>query len=428
MDVRTIAVDSINPAPYHPRLRLRPEDPRYRSILGSLDTFGLVEPLVFNERTGHLVGGHVRFEILRARGDKTVLCSVVDLPPDREKALNLALNRTGGDWDRDRLAALLDDLTSTTDLGFDLSVTGFAEDEIDRLIGDLRDPEDSPSDDAPHSDLPPVIEPGEVIELGAPGEHRIVCGDSTDPQIVALALNGQAADLVHTDPPYGVSYDRRQRPGKKKGKTEDADERLANDDLDPTAYREWFARVTATITEALRPGGACYIWNGSRNFGLMSDLLTGAGVHVSAVLTWDKDRFSPGYGDYQEQAEHALYGWKRGAKHSFYGGRNESTLWSIKRDPISAYVHPTQKPLELAERAILNSSKRGELAFDPLLGGGTPLVASARLGRRAAAIECDPRHIESAIRRYAQVAGVHALPDGLAERLGIVTISNAETE
>jgi DNA modification methylase len=421
MNVKFIAIDRINPAPYNPRVDLKPTDPRYARIVKSLDAFGLVEPLVWNTRTGNLVGGHQRLKVLRARGDRKVPVSVVDLPLEKEKALNLALNKAGGDWDRDALASLLSELTTTADLGFDIEATGFAASETEQLISGLvGDGNECDAATEPTDTTPPIAQPGDVFCLGVNGEHTLVCGDATDPESIRRALGDRRADLLHTDPPYGVSYDRRARPG---GDRSAPAELLQNDGLSPKRYAAWFTSVAKAFTEGLRPGAPFYIWNGHSNFGLMADVLRAEGFLVSAVITWAKESFAPGYSDYSEQTEFALYGWRSGRKHAFYGPSNASTLWSLRRDPTRSYVHPTQKPLELAERAIRNSSKRGETVLDPFLGGGTTLIASARLGRRCAAVEIDPKYCDAAIRRYAAVAGVDALPEELRERYGMLVAS-----
>ena len=416
MNVKPIDIERINPAPYNPRVDLKPSDPRYARIVKSLDAFGLVEPLVWNKRTGHLVGGHQRLKVLRARGDRKVPVSVVDLPLEKEKALNLALNKASGEWDRDALAGLLAELSTADDLGFDLEASGFAQSETEQIIAGLVGEEaESEASTAAAATGPPVAQPGDIFRLGINGEHTLVCGDATDPEVIRRALDDRRADLLHTDPPYGVSYDRRSRPG---GNKSDPAELLRNDELTPKRYAAWFTKVARSFAEGLRPGGAYYIWNGHSNFSLMADVLRAERFQVSSVITWAKESFAPGYGDYSEQTEFALYGWRSGRRHNFHGPKNASTLWTLRRDPTRSYVHPTQKPLELAERAIRNSSKRGETVLDPFLGGGTTLIAAARLGRRCAAVEIDPRYCDAAIRRYAAVAGTDALPDDVRERYG----------
>jgi hypothetical protein len=210
MQIRTIALDRINPAPYNPRLDLKPGDPEYQKLERSLNEFGCVEPLVWNNRTGHLVGGHQRFKILKARGHTHLRVSVVDLPLEREQALNIALNKISGDWDEKKLAELLDELTRVP--GLEIELTGFDLPDINALIAEhLDDPTDGAETfdvEAALRDKGPVItKPGEVILLGTDPrlQHRLLCGDSTDPAQVRMLMNGQRVGLFSTDPPYLIT-------------------------------------------------------------------------------------------------------------------------------------------------------------------------------------------------------------------------------
>ena len=171
----------------------------------------------------------------------------------------------------------------------------------------------------------------------------------------------------------------------------------------------------------LGPGAALYVWNGHRQFGPMYTMLLAMGVHVSCVITWAKDRFAIGRGDYKHQTEFCLYGWRAdNGAHRWHGGQDQSTLWQVPRDPVKDYVHPTQKPLELAERAMRNSSRPGQTVLDPFLGGGTTLIAAERTGRRCVGVELDPHFCDVIVRRYlafnggagvdADVIGRYAVP------------------
>jgi len=256
-----------------------------------------------------------------------------------------------------------------------------------------------------------------LIELGLNGEHRILCGDVTKPSDVAKLMADNRARLCNTDPPYGVNYDRRNRPSAKRPrKNTVAQDKIHNDNLTPKRYAAWFAKVADVLAEVMTAGTPFYIWNSHKNFGLMHDLLTTRGFKVVSVITWAKESFCPGFGDYNEQVEYCLYGWKGGARHFWYGPKNESTLWQIHRDRTSLYHHPTQKALELAERAIRNSSRVGDIVFDPFLGSGTTLIAAARLGRRCSGIEIEPRYCDCIVRRYIALAGHAAVSEEIAGR------------
>ena len=422
-----LPIDKINPAPYNPRVELKPDDPRFQALVRSIDEFGVVQPLVVNRRGNVLVGGHQRLNVLRARGETEVDVVLVDLSPAKERTLNVALNRIQGEWDRLKLADLLAGLVETPEI--DVELSGFDLTEIDSLLANLLSPTGDEAFDV-EAELergrPVVTQPGELIELGLHGEHRLLCGDATDAENLAQLTAGERLALCHTDPTYGVSFDRRNRPHARRSATTQRGPRYSatvrNDDLTPARYAEWFERVVGTIEKALAPGAPFYVWNSHRNFGLMHDLFTTNGFKVASVITWEKESFAPGFGDYNQQTEFCLYGWKRGARHAWHGPKNESTLWSVRRDATRAYRHPTQKALELAERAIRNSSKRGQVVFDPFLGSGTSLIAAARLGRRCFGFEIEARYCDVIVRRYMALAGAGAVSPSIAERYALKAV------
>ncbi|MGV7225247.1 MAG: site-specific DNA-methyltransferase [Nitrospinales bacterium] len=418
MQIRTISIKSINPAAYNPRKDLKPDDVEYRQLLRSINEFGCVQPLVWNKRTGNLVGGHQRLKILLAKGAKDVQVSVVDLSLEKEKALNIALNKISGSWDHKMLAQLLDDLCKVPD--FDVELTGFPLPEIEDMLSDVLDKakagESFDVDAELKKDKPVVTKPGDLIELGPDGQHRLFCGDATKSSDVAMLMGDSRAVLCHTDPPYGVNYNRDNRPSAKKSAKKSNQDKISNDDLTPKRYAGWFSKVVDSMSETLAAGSPYYIWNSHKQFGLMHDLLTSKKFKVANVITWGKESFCPGFGDYNEQTEFCLYGWKQGAKHRWYGPKNESTLWRVNRDRTDLYYHPTQKALELAQRAIRNSSKVDDIVFDPFLGSGTTLIAAARLGRRCFGMEIEPKYCDCIVRRYIALAGNDCVSQEILDR------------
>jgi DNA modification methylase len=400
MDIRKVGIDKINPAAYNPRLDLQPGDKDYEKLKKSIDTFGYVEPLVWNSRTGNLVGGHQRFKILKEQGLKEVDVSVVDLDANKEKALNLALNKISGDWDSEKLAQLIQELTTTPD--FDMTLTGFNIPEISSILDTLvLAPDDSFNfEDALRVAGPAITVLGDLIELG---EHRLLCGDSTKKEDIQHLLGGKLAGLLHTDPPYNVNYTGDNRP------TDDNQSdwrKIANDNMPQEKYELWLADVLRNAVAFLEPGAAMYIWNGGRQFGPMYDMLLKEGIHIACVITWAKEHFTLCYSDYNHQTEFCFYGWKdKGGSHKWYGPNNESTLWQIKRDSKADYIHPTQKPVALAHRALVNSSKRGDVVLDLFLGSGSTLIAAESLKRCCCGMELDPLYCDAIVRRYVKFAG-----------------------
>jgi DNA modification methylase len=410
MHIERINVTKLNPAAYNPRKDLKPGDPEYEKLKRSLNEFGCVEPLVWNERSGNLVGGHQRLKVLIEQGATEVDVSVVDLSSDKEKALNIALNKISGDWDEEKLASLLDELTKVPD--FEIGITGFELPDVQELLSSLlaeshagKD-EDFDVEKELQKEGPAITKPGDLIQLG---QHRLFCGDSSKASSYAKLLDKETASLLFTDPPYNVDY---KTPAK--GSRWRA---IAGDRVPVKEYSRWLTQVIKQSAGSLSPGSAAYVWNGHKNFSLMHQCLENEGFKVSAVITWAKESFALGRGDYKQQTEFCLYAWKQGnGAHRWYGPLNETTLWQIRRESTKTYQHPTQKPLELAERAIRNSTRAGELVLDPFLGSGTTLIASERTGRKCYGIELDPLYCDVIVRRYIAFAGEKALSSELANR------------
>ncbi len=276
MQIQRVSVSKIKPAPYNPRVDLQPGDPKYESLKRGIEQFGCVEPLVWNARSGNLVGGHQRFKILQEQGAAEVDVSVVDLPEEQEKALNIALNKLDGEWDDAKLAALLDELTTLNE--FDIELTGFDLPDANELIASVlhtnnedKD-EDFDVDAASRTDLPAVTKPGEVIELG---RHRLLCGDCSRMADVRRVLGDAPADLLATDPPYCVNYYGGNRPMPEKARPKQSRQwqRIYNDNMTQAQYTRWLRRVLKNAAANLAPGGPFYIWNGHRQFGPMYTML-----------------------------------------------------------------------------------------------------------------------------------------------------------
>lgn len=203
MDIEKVAVEKLNPAKYNPRKDLKPGDPEYEKLKKSIETFGYVEPAIWNKRTGNIVGGHQRYKILKEQGASEIECVVVDMDESEEKALNIALNKVSGDWDLPKLADLISELD---DGMFDISLTGFDAAEIDDLFSKVHDKEIKEDDFDVEGSLkePTMSKQGDVWILG---RHRLICGDSTEAKTYELLMEGKKANLTVTDPPYNVAYE-----------------------------------------------------------------------------------------------------------------------------------------------------------------------------------------------------------------------------
>jgi len=394
MKVQTVGINQINPAAYNPRVDLKPGDAEYEKLTSSLKKFGCVENLVWNSRTGNLVSGHQRLKVMKDLGYQEVDVVVVDLSLPEEKMLNLALNKISGDWDEDKLASLLEDLRVSAE--DDIVLTGFDQEEISALLDQAIEP---PAEDA----FDGLIQPKETItkrgDLIVLNRHRVFCGDAANPDDVAWLMDGKKIDLVFTDPPYAIEYvNLRGLQGKY--------ENIENDDLPQPEYEEFLRKVLTNIVSSLATGAPVYLFNGHRQFGPMYLILTQLGIHVSTVLTWAKQSFTFGRGDYKQQTEFLLYGWKdNNGAHRWYGPDNESTLWQIKRESAKELIHATQKPLALLHRVLRNSSLVDDIVADFFLGSGTTLIAAQGLNRTCYAMEISEANCDLAVRRYISYVG-----------------------
>lgn len=447
MNIQSIEIARITAAPYNPRVVLQPGDAEYDRLTKSLDSFGCVEPLVWNVRTGHLVGGHQRLAVLKARGDARADVSVVDLSLEQEKALNLALNRITGRWDETKLAALLDELIRVPEL--DLEVTGFDLDEAGDLIRGILGHATAPEEDfdldaALAACGPPVTQPGELITLGA---HRLLCGDCTDAAQVQQLMGEERAALFATDPPYGVAYDGTNHPGTDRhkaraklrsqgapsakpaaaqragfGRGKDWSETYAvtwDDDGPNEELYEGF--VKAAVDHALQPDAAWYCWHASRNQAMVERVWQRHGAFVHCQIIWVKNRPVLTRSWYAWKHEPCFFGWRRpplGCKPPRRVSGVPSTVWEI--DTIANGQerpdHPTPKPLEVFEIPMRQHTKRGEICYEPFAGSGTQFIAAERLGRRCFGMEINPVYCDLIVRRFIAFAGAAAVPSKLAER------------
>lgn len=441
MLIQQIPITKINPAPYNPRVDLQPGDREYQKLLRSMEEFGCVEPLVWNKRTGHLVGGHQRFKILIARGDTSVDVSVVDLALEREKALNIALNKISGSWDHAKLAALLDELVKVPE--FDIGLTGFDLPDAEALIAQML------AGDAGHGNEqfdveaelerarggPPVTKPGELILLGggrnadARLQHRLICGDCTDPAIITRLMDGQSAALMCTDPPYLVDYDgtnhpgakhpSQRKPGKRSSKNKDwsGTYGVAWDDAD--AQSELYPKfIAAALSNALAPTAAIYIWHASKRQAMLEEAMAEAGILVHCQIIWSKNRPVLTRTWYAWQHEPCLMGWVQGHKPPKRDPKVLSTVWQVDTLPNGAERpdHPTPKPLELFKIPMVQHTRAGEVCFEPFAGSGTQFIAAQMLGRRCFGAEISPVYCDLIVRRFIAYAGEASVAPEVAKR------------
>lgn len=439
MQIDTVPTSLINPAPYNPRLDLKPRDPDYEKLRRSIDEFGLVEPLVWNRRTGHLVGGHQRFKVLLQQGVTAVDVSVVDLPIEREKALNIALNKISGGWDQAKLAALLNELTAIPDL--DVTLTGFDLPDVHGLIAHhlLATDHDERFDlDAALANAgPAVTQPGDLIILGTDPrtQHRLLCGDCTDTHQVRRLMSGERAVLFATDPPYLVDYDGTNHPGKSKAHAERKNkdwsdtygERFGWDAYEANAEL-YFKFIAVALAEAIRPDAAWYCWHASRRQSMLEEAWTKHGAFVHEQIIWVKNRGILTRSWYSWQHEPCFFGWLQG--HKPPKAEDAPMLSSVWEIPTLANNeerpdHPTPKPLDVFEIPMRQHTRGGEICYEPFAGSGTQIIAAQRLGRRCFATEVSPIYCDLIVRRFIAFAGEQAVSPEIAEKYKVAATPSA---
>lgn len=376
-------------------------DEQVAQIAASIVEFGFTNPCLVGA-DGVLVAGHGRLLAARKLGLETVPVVVLDhLTPTQRRALVLADNRIAENagWDDAMLRTELEALHAD---GFDLDLTGFDPDALAELLaGEETDQAgEVDDDDVPEEAVAVVSRPGDVWVLG---EHRVLCGDATDPESYVRLLPGERADMVFIDPPYNVDY-----ANSAKDKLRGTQRAILNDNLG-AAFHDFLLAALTPIVAHCR--GAIYIAMSSGELDTLQAAFRAAGGHWSTFVIWAKNAFTLGRADYQRQFEPILYGWPEGAQRHWCGDRDQGDVWQIKK-PQRNDLHPTMKPVELVERCIRNSSRPGDVVLDSFGGSGTTLIAAHKSGRRARLMELDPKYCDVIVRRWQSWSGEQAVREG----------------
>jgi len=372
-------------------------DAQVAQIAASIVEFGFTNPILAGS-DGVIVAGHGRLAAAQKLGLVVVPVVVLDhLTPTQRRALVIADNRIAENaaWDDDLLRI---ELEALHDEGFDLDLTGFDADALAELLaGDEPVNEGQTDEDAvPDVGDAPVSRPGDVWQLGS---HRLLCGDATVASSYAALLDGEAVDMVFTDPPYNVNY-----ANSAKDKMRGKDRAILNDNLGDGFQDFLLAALTPMVAHCR---GAIYVAMSSSELDTLQSAFRAAGGHWSTFIIWAKNTFTLGRADYQRQYEPILYGWPEGGERHWCGDRDQGDVWQIKK-PQKNDLHPTMKPVELVERALRNSSRPGGVVLDPFGGSGTTLIAAEKSGRVARLIELDPKYADVIVRRWEDYTGKKA--------------------
>jgi DNA modification methylase len=431
LTVEQVPIDQLRPDPANPR---RISDEELDSLERSIRQFGFVAPVLARKEDSTVIGGHQRLVAARRLGLATVPVTYLDLSIEQARLLNLALNKISGSWDEQLLARLLADLQSSPSV--DISLSGFGEDEIKDLLRSLETREKRERVES--FDLAEALEEArraprsKVGDLWVLGDHRLLCGDATDPAAVARLLDGAEPKLLATDPPYGVSYDASWRDGvynalgpaekpymRIDGQPEGEDATGApggvrgrraggrNTSISGDTRADWSGAFE--LVPSLAVG---YIWHAGVHAGEVAEGLERIGFEIVSQVIWDKGLFAMGRSWYHWSHEPCWVVRKKGAKVRFLGKRDQATIWRVPSPKMimggsaePRLDHPTQKPLVLFETPIRNHLRSGEALYEPFAGSGTALIAAERTGTCAYAMEIDPIYIEVALRRWERFAG-----------------------
>lgn len=397
MQIVEVPIQNLKSAEYNPR---QMTEKQIKDLTESIKEFGLVDPLIVNSHKGRenvVVGGHQRLKIALQEGFKTIPVVYIDLDEKSEQKLNLRLNRNLGEWNYDLLANFGKE---------ELLNVGFTNEELDKIFNLEEDNFDA------QAEYDQIVEPttklGDLYQLGS---HRLLCGDSTQPEAVSRVMGGVLADMVFTDPPYNVNYDYDWRSDLHKGKK--VKHNFFNDKKSDDDYYKFIKDVFTNAYNFTKDNANFYCWYASRHHTLVERGLIDSKWLISQVISWIKNYPVLSISqDFHRTQEPCLHGWKKGKKHFHNNIHNFRDIinwdeldelldiWYEKRDLLMDYKHPTQKPIRLAERAIKMSSTINGVILECFNGSGSTMMACEQLQRKCYAIELDPIYIDVAIKRW----------------------------
>ena len=386
MDLRKIKIADLVPASYNPRKALKPGDKEYEKIKRSIEEFGYCEPVIVNSDMT-IIGGHQRVTVLKDLGYSEIDCIVIDIDKTKERALNIALNKITGEWNKELLADLIAELQ---DSDFDVTFTGFDPPEIEQLMNSVHDKEivEDEFDVEAQLQQPTVTREGDLWLLG---EHRLVCGDSTLPETYDLLMAGRKANLVVTDPPYNVDY-------------EGSAGKIKNDKMTEEQFEKFLFAAYVNMEQNMMDDASIYVFHSDSHGLAFRRAFEEAGFYLSGCCIWKKNSLVLGRSPYQWLHEPVLFGWKKGGRHQWYADRKQTTVWEYDK-PKKNDLHPTMKPVNLIAYPIKNSSMSNCIVLDPFGGSGSTLIAADQLKRICYTVELDPKYADVIVNRYLAQVG-----------------------
>ena len=385
-DMQLVSLDKLVPYVNNARTHSAEQINKLRS---SLREFGFINPVIIDRDFG-IIAGHGRVLAAREEGIAEVPCVFVDhLTEAQKKAYIIADNRMALDagWDEELLRVEIESLQAEA---FDISLTGFGDDEIADLFG--KDAGDAKDDDY---DLTAALEKAAFVEKGdvwVIGRHRLVCGDATNPDDVEKLMDGKKANLIVTDPPYGVSFKSAS------GLT------IQNDSMKAEEFYNFLYKSFANMVAHMESGGSAYVFHADTEGLTFRKAFIDAGFHLAGVCIWSKNSLVLGRSDYHWQHEPVLYGFLKNGKHRWYSDRKQTTIWNFNK-PKRNENHPTSKPLDLLAYPIRNSSQENAIVIDTFGGSGSTLMACEQTNRICYTMELDEKYASVILRRYVEDVG-----------------------
>jgi site-specific DNA-methyltransferase (adenine-specific) len=394
MKTEIVKIGDVKINPNNPRLI---KDDKFAKLVQSIKDLPQmldIRPIVVNSDMV-VLGGNMRLKACKEAGLKQVPIIIADnLTEDQQREFLIKDNVSGGEWDWQMIA---NDWDAEQLEEWGLDIPDFEPEQILEAVEDEFE--------VPDGGIETDIVLGDLFEIG---EHRLLCGDSTDSDAVARLMDGELADICHTDPPYNINYE----GGSKKR------EKIANDKLED--FPKFLYDVYTTIATALKKGGAIYVWHASSETHNFIQQFLDAGFLFKSYIVWNKNNSTFGRSDYHWKHEPCIYGWLDGASHKWYGDRKQTTIWDIDR-PSRSEEHPTMKPIALCSKPLENSSKQGDIVLDVFLGSGSTMVASHQLKRKCYGMELDPKYCQVIVDRMLKLD-----PTLTIKRNGIEYVNTAE--
>lgn len=388
MNVEMWPIDKLKPYPKNPR---KISDNAINKVMGSLREFGFRQPIVV-DKEGVIIVGHTRWMAAKKLGLAEVPVHVAqDMTPEQIAQYRIADNKLGEltTWDDD---LLIQELKSMREHDIDLEVLGFKMSELEKMLGAKGTTGLTDADDLPDEPKECSVRMGDIWKLG---DHKLMCGDSTKAETYKMLMGDERATMMFTDPPWNVAIG--QNPVESRHR-----ETLENDDLSDVDFEKFldaFIEQSAPYVD-----GDIYVVLASRTMHWLSGAMYRRGFHHSGTIIWVKDRFVLTRCNYQTRFEPIWYGWSKKKKSSFCGRRDLDDVWEVPR-PQKSDEHPTMKPVELMVRAVMNSSKPGDLVLEPFSGSGATIISCEQTGRRCYAVDLSPTFTEVGVRRWEKFTG-----------------------